>query len=226
MLLVYVQGKLTVMTALQSSVIIVLPVDPITRVDATGASMPPYNFHAAWLGISGVDSSLAISLLLPHISLLHRFTSCLMYEQPLWWSRVPGASSPAFARVQPMRARRPSHAWAVGAGSSETKAVDSMSHTQVVGAGSLETKAVDSTSCTWAVGAGSLETKAVDSMSHMHMVGAGSSETKVVDSTSHVQAVGAGSSEMKAVDSTSRARQCALCSHSRTWKGWPSRMAH
>jgi N-acetylglucosamine kinase-like BadF-type ATPase len=57
-------------TALQSSVVIVLPVDPVTRVDATGASMPPYNLRAAWLGVSGVDSSSATSLLLPHVSAL------------------------------------------------------------------------------------------------------------------------------------------------------------
>jgi hypothetical protein len=54
MLLVYAQGKLTVMTALQSSVIIVLLVDSVTCVDATRASMPPYNLRAAWLGIAGV----------------------------------------------------------------------------------------------------------------------------------------------------------------------------
>ena len=71
MLLVYAQGKLTVMTALQSPVIIVLLVDPVTHVDATGASMPPYNLRVAWLGISGVDSSSAISVLLPHVSALH-----------------------------------------------------------------------------------------------------------------------------------------------------------
>jgi hypothetical protein len=65
------KGKLTVTMALQSLVIIVLLVDPVTCVDATGASMPPYNLHVAWLGILGVDSSLAISLLLPHVSALH-----------------------------------------------------------------------------------------------------------------------------------------------------------
>jgi hypothetical protein len=54
MLLVYAQGELTVTTALQLSVVIVLLVDPVTCVDATGASMPPYNLRAAWLGISDV----------------------------------------------------------------------------------------------------------------------------------------------------------------------------
>ena len=65
------KGELTVTMALQSPVVIVLPVDPVTCVDATGASMPPYNLCAAWLGVSGVDSSSAISLLLPHVSALH-----------------------------------------------------------------------------------------------------------------------------------------------------------
>src|SRR6266851_1079511 len=134
MLLVYAQGKLTVMTALQSSVVIVLLVDPITRIDATGASMLPYNFRTAWLGISDVDSSSAISLLLPHISLPHCFASCPMYEQPSQWSWVLGASSPAFARVWLMHARRPSHVWAVGAGSLEMKAVDLTSRAWAVGA--------------------------------------------------------------------------------------------
>ena len=70
MLLVYAQGELTVTTALQSLVVIVLLVDPVTCVDVTGASMPPYNLHTTWLGVSGVDSSSAISLLLPHVSVL------------------------------------------------------------------------------------------------------------------------------------------------------------
>ena len=57
-------------TALQSSTPITLPVHLITHVDAAGASTPPYTLQAAWLGVSGVDSSATISLLLPHVSTL------------------------------------------------------------------------------------------------------------------------------------------------------------
>lgn len=53
--------------ALQSPTPITLPVDPTTHADA---STPPYNLRAAWLGVSGVDSSATISLLLPHVSTL------------------------------------------------------------------------------------------------------------------------------------------------------------
>jgi N-acetylglucosamine kinase-like BadF-type ATPase len=53
-------------TALQSSVTITPPMDPQTHITGT----PPYNLHAAWLGIAGVDSPSAASLLLPHVSTL------------------------------------------------------------------------------------------------------------------------------------------------------------
>ncbi|KAI9456755.1 hypothetical protein F5148DRAFT_984323 [Russula earlei] len=56
--------------ALQTPVVITLPVDPTTRIDAAGACIPPYNLRAAWLGVSGVDSPTAASLLLPHVSSL------------------------------------------------------------------------------------------------------------------------------------------------------------
>lgn len=56
--------------ALQSPTPVTLPVDPTTHVDAAGASTPPYNLQAAWLGVSGVDSSATISLLLPRVSTL------------------------------------------------------------------------------------------------------------------------------------------------------------
>jgi len=49
---------------------VALPVDPTTRLDATGVRTPPYNFRAAWLGVSGVDSPSAASLLLPHVAAL------------------------------------------------------------------------------------------------------------------------------------------------------------
>lgn len=57
-------------TALQSPVAITLPVNPTTRTSTTGASTPPYNLRAAWLGVSGVDSPSAASLLFPHVSAL------------------------------------------------------------------------------------------------------------------------------------------------------------
>lgn len=57
-------------TALQSPVAIALPVDPTTLADATGANVSPYNLRAAWLGVAGVDSPSAASLLLPHVSAL------------------------------------------------------------------------------------------------------------------------------------------------------------
>ena len=53
-------------TALQSSVTITPPTDPETCITGT----PPYNIRAAWLGIAGVDSPSAASLLLPHVSTL------------------------------------------------------------------------------------------------------------------------------------------------------------
>jgi len=53
-------------TALQSSVTITPPTDPKTRTAGT----PPYNLRAAWLGVAGVDSPSAASLLLPHVSTL------------------------------------------------------------------------------------------------------------------------------------------------------------
>jgi len=53
-------------TALQSSVTITPPTDPKTPI----ANTPPYNLRAAWLGIAGVDSPSAVSLLLPHVSAL------------------------------------------------------------------------------------------------------------------------------------------------------------
>ncbi len=56
--------------ALESPTPITLPVDPITHVDAAGASTRPYNLKAAWLGVAGVDSSATISRLLPHVSTL------------------------------------------------------------------------------------------------------------------------------------------------------------
>jgi len=58
-------------TALHSPVVITLPVDTTTRTDTTtGLATPPYNLRAAWLGVSGVDSPSAASLLLPHVSAL------------------------------------------------------------------------------------------------------------------------------------------------------------
>jgi N-acetylglucosamine kinase-like BadF-type ATPase len=57
-------------TALQSPIAIALPVDPTTHADANGANVPPYNLRAAWLGVAGVDSPSAASLLLPHVSAL------------------------------------------------------------------------------------------------------------------------------------------------------------
>jgi hypothetical protein len=139
MLLVYAQGELTVTTALQSSVVIVLPVDPVTCVDVTGASMPPYNLRAAWLGVLGMDSSSAISLLLPHVSALLSVpverliitNDTRLLAAPLrilpdvrTVVAVVAGTGSIGARAQPMRSRRPSHARAVGAGSSETKAVN------------------------------------------------------------------------------------------------------
>lgn len=53
-------------TALQSSVTITPPTDSKTRIPGT----PPYNLRAAWLGVAGVDSPSAVSLLLPHVSTL------------------------------------------------------------------------------------------------------------------------------------------------------------
>ena len=53
-------------TALQSPVTITPPTDPKTCI----ADTPPYNLRAAWLGVSGVDSPSAASLLLPHVSTL------------------------------------------------------------------------------------------------------------------------------------------------------------
>ena len=57
-------------TALRSSTPVTLPVDPTTHVDPAGDSTPPYRLQAAWLGVSGVDSSATISLLLPRLSTL------------------------------------------------------------------------------------------------------------------------------------------------------------
>jgi len=60
-----------VTTALHSPAVITLPVDTTTRTDATtGVTTLPYNLRAAWLGVSGVDSPSAASLLLPHVSAL------------------------------------------------------------------------------------------------------------------------------------------------------------
>lgn len=57
--------------ALQSPTPIALPADPSTQFDPAGASStPPYRLQAAWLGVSGVDSSATISLLLPRVSAL------------------------------------------------------------------------------------------------------------------------------------------------------------
>jgi N-acetylglucosamine kinase-like BadF-type ATPase len=53
-------------TALQSPVTIAPATDPKTHI----AGMPPYNLRAAWLGVAGVDSPSAASLLLPHVSTL------------------------------------------------------------------------------------------------------------------------------------------------------------
>jgi N-acetylglucosamine kinase-like BadF-type ATPase len=53
-------------TALQSSVTITPPTDSKTCITGT----PPYNLRAAWLGVAGVDSSSAASLILPHVSTL------------------------------------------------------------------------------------------------------------------------------------------------------------
>jgi N-acetylglucosamine kinase-like BadF-type ATPase len=55
--------------ALQTSVTITSPTDPKTRIAGTPVT-PPYNLRAAWLGIAGVDSPSAASLLLPHVSKL------------------------------------------------------------------------------------------------------------------------------------------------------------
>ena len=52
-------------TALHSSVTIT-PTDSKTLIAGT----PPYNLKAAWLGVAGVDSPSAASLLLPHVSTL------------------------------------------------------------------------------------------------------------------------------------------------------------
>ena len=52
--------------ALQTSVTITPPTDPKIRIAGT----PPYNLRAAWLGVAGVDSPSAASLLLPHVSKL------------------------------------------------------------------------------------------------------------------------------------------------------------
>ncbi|KAN0131895.1 hypothetical protein V8E53_010175 [Lactarius tabidus] len=58
-------------TALQSSTHITLPAAPSTHVDPAGASSTsPYHLQAAWLGVSGVDSSATISHLLPRVSAL------------------------------------------------------------------------------------------------------------------------------------------------------------
>jgi len=56
--------------ALQSSTPITLPADPTPPHDPAGASTPHYSLQAAWLGVSGVDSSATISLLLPRVSTL------------------------------------------------------------------------------------------------------------------------------------------------------------
>jgi N-acetylglucosamine kinase-like BadF-type ATPase len=66
-------GKVTsaaLMVALRSPVIITLPANAETRVNATEDGPPPYNLRAAWLGVAGVDSPSAASLLLPHVSAL------------------------------------------------------------------------------------------------------------------------------------------------------------
>lgn len=55
---------------LQSPVVIVPLVDTATRVDVTETNTPQYNLRAAWLGVAGVDSPSAVSLLRPHISAL------------------------------------------------------------------------------------------------------------------------------------------------------------
>src|SRR6266403_6044694 len=52
-------------TALRSPVTITPPNEPKTRI-----TTPPYYLRAAWLGVAGVDSPSAISLLLPHVSAL------------------------------------------------------------------------------------------------------------------------------------------------------------
>ncbi len=53
-------------TVLQSPVTITPATDPKTHIAGT----PPYNLRAAWLGVAGVDSPSAASLLLPHVSTL------------------------------------------------------------------------------------------------------------------------------------------------------------
>lgn len=54
-------------TALQSSVTITPPTNTKTSIVV---GTPPYNIRAAWLGVAGVDSPSAASLLLPHVSTL------------------------------------------------------------------------------------------------------------------------------------------------------------
>ena len=66
-------GKVTsaaLMMALRTPVIITLPADAKTRINATEDGPPAYNLRAAWLGVAGVDSPSAASLLLPHVSAL------------------------------------------------------------------------------------------------------------------------------------------------------------
>ena len=66
-------GKVTsaaLMMALRSPVTITLPADAKIRVNATEDGPPPYKLRAAWLGVAGVDSPSAASLLLPHVSAL------------------------------------------------------------------------------------------------------------------------------------------------------------
>ena len=66
-------GKVTsaaLMMALRSPVTITLPADAKIRANATEDGPPPYNLRAAWLGVAGVDSPSAASLLLPHVSAL------------------------------------------------------------------------------------------------------------------------------------------------------------
>jgi len=53
------------LTTVLKSPVIIAP-----QVDATGANTPPYNLRAAWLGVAGVDSPSAASLLRPQVSAL------------------------------------------------------------------------------------------------------------------------------------------------------------
>ena len=47
---------------------VVLPLDPITSLDALGRPLPQHTIRAAWLGISGVDSLAAIARLTPLVA--------------------------------------------------------------------------------------------------------------------------------------------------------------